>query len=222
MIKKLKPTIALIDSGIGGISVLRALINKFHYGNYIYYCDNLYMPYGNKKNKFLKSRLLKIIKELKEKYLVDLIIVACNTASSVLINENLENVICMDFNSNYTYLTTPLTKANLTADAIADKTLAKYIENNIDNEKKLNTIIKNHVKKYGLNKLNNLVLGCTHYELVYELFVKYCPNTKVLKNSDFLVERINYSPQSEDLDIVFLQSLNSLENENKLKRLLWR
>ena len=55
MLNKLKPTIAIIDSGIGGISVLKALLNKYHCGNYIYYADNLYMPYGKHTKSFVKK-----------------------------------------------------------------------------------------------------------------------------------------------------------------------
>ena len=51
----LSNSIAIIDSGIGGISVLKALINKFGTGNYIYYADNLYMPYGNKSKTVIKK-----------------------------------------------------------------------------------------------------------------------------------------------------------------------
>ena len=39
--------IAIIDSGIGGVSVLKQLTNKHGGGNFIYFADNLYMPYGN-------------------------------------------------------------------------------------------------------------------------------------------------------------------------------
>jgi len=65
MLNKLKPTIGIIDSGIGGISVLNQLISRFNAGNYIYFADNLNMPYGNMTKIQLKERLLEIIEVLK-------------------------------------------------------------------------------------------------------------------------------------------------------------
>ena len=64
------PTIAIVDSGIGGVSILRQLIAKHNAGNFIYYADNLNMPYGNKKQKWIKHRMDTIIKELQTKYCV--------------------------------------------------------------------------------------------------------------------------------------------------------
>ncbi len=222
MLNKLKPTLAIIDSGIGGISVLKALINKYKAGNYIYFADNLNMPYGNKSNKFLKSRLKNIIGNLKDNYKVDKVIVACNTASSVLKNEKLKDIYLIDFNKNYTYLTTCLTQKNNSGiTTIADKTLASFIENNIYNKPKLNKIIKEHIKKHHLNDLKTIVLGCTHYELVADLFKKNLKNTLVLNNSDFLLNKINFSPETDELTILYLTSLNSkayIEKLNDLTR----
>ena len=74
-------TIAIFDSGIGGISILRQLISKYKAGKYIYFADNLYMPYGNKDREFVKSRVNEIIDYLRQEHKVDKIIIACNTFS---------------------------------------------------------------------------------------------------------------------------------------------
>ena len=86
MLKGKNPTIAIVDSGIGGVSVLKQLIAKYNGGNFIYFADNLYMPYGNKNKIWLKNRIEEIIGILQDRYNVDYIIIACNTASSVLVN----------------------------------------------------------------------------------------------------------------------------------------
>ncbi len=223
MLNKLKPTLAIIDSGIGGISVLNALINKYGAGNYIYFADNLYMPYGNKNGEILKQRLKNIITNLKKNYDVDKVIVACNTASSVLKNEKLDDVYLMDFKKNYIYLSTLLTKnANTDIISIVDKSLASYIEKHIYEKEKLGNLLKRHIKRYELNKMDNLVLGCTHYELIKDLFIKYLPNTKILNNSDFLVDKIDYSPNTQETTILYLTSLNSKSYIEKLKNLTRR
>ena len=97
------------------------------------------MPYGKKSAQWLKSRVQSIIRMLFEKYNVDLIIIACNTASTV--TDRATNVITMKFINKYTYLATQLTKINLPDfDIIADNSLAKQIENNILNEMKIKQI----------------------------------------------------------------------------------
>ena len=223
MLKKLKPTIAILDSGIGGISILQSLIDKYKSGNYIYFADNLFMPYGNKRKRFLKKRVEAIIQKLIEKYNADMVIVACNTASSLIDENKYKNVLTMRFNPNIHCFATKLTKKMLDRDnVIADATLATQIEKNIFDKNKLDRLIKSHINKYKLNELDRFVLGCTHYELVIDIFKKYCPNTEIIKNSNYILKYINYFPNTTDLTILFLQSKNSGSYLNKLNKLIRR
>lgn len=223
MLKKLKPTIAILDSGIGGISILQSLIDKYKSGNYIYFADNLFMPYGNKRKRFLKKRVEAIIQKLIEKYNADMVIVACNTASSLIDENKYKYVLTMRFNPNIHCFATKLTKKMLDRDnVIADATLATQIEKNIFDKNKLDRLIKSHINKYKLNELDRFVLGCTHYELVIDIFKKYCPNTEIIKNSNYILKYINYFPNTTDLTILFLQSKNSESYLNKLNKLIRR
>lgn len=223
MLKKLKPTIAILDSGIGGISILQSLIKKYHSGNFIYFADNLYMPYGNKSKTFIKRRVESIILELFDKYEVDLVIIACNTASSLIDESKYKNVLTMKFNPNIHCFATKLTKKMLNREnVIADSTLAKRIEENIFDKEKLDRLIKYHIDRYKLNQLNSFVLGCTHYELAADIFEKYCPNTQVIKNSTYLMKNINYFPNTDQLTVEFLQSKNSYSYLMKLNKLIRR
>lgn len=215
------PTIAIVDSGIGGVSVLRQLIEKYNAGNYIYYADNLYMPYGNKNQKWLKSRMDTIINELQNNYKVDYIIIACNTASANIEAEKYRNVIIMSFENNLNYFATKLTQKSLKGkNVIADRTLAKLIENNIFHNQKLNIIIKKHIEKHGLNKLNSFVLGCTHYELVKTIFEKYCPNTKIINNSYFVLNEINFVNLQKELNVVVMLSKQNEKLKEKILMLI--
>ena len=223
MLQKLEPTIAIIDSGIGGLSVLNQLIDRYHSGNYIYFADSLYMPYGNKTKQFIAQRVKNIIQFLKDKYNPDVIILACNTASSILKDEKIDNVVCMQFSKVYRYLATPLTKRILKGvDILADSTLARNIENNIFNREKLEKIIKKHIKKNKLDSLESLVLGCTHYELVAEIFEKYCPKTQIINNSKYILDNIIYSPQQDECNVEYILSKQSLKYCQKLMRLTRR
>lgn len=223
MLKKLKPTIAVVDSGIGGVSVLRALINKFNAGNYIYFADNLYMPYGKRTKTFVKNRVEHIINFLNQNYLPDLIIIACNTASSSINGQDYANVCTMKFKTDKTILATPLTKKNMPShNVIADKTLAKQIEKNIFNHKKLKKIIANHIKKLKLTNVSDLILGCTHYELAINIFKDLLPNTHIKNNSDFVLNTIKFDPKTDETTILFLQSKFSKQCQENFYRLIGR
>ena len=225
MLNKLKTTIAVVDSGIGGTSVLSELIKKYPHYNYIYFADNLNMPYGKKSKRFLLKRAKEIIDVLKNSYKVDAIIIACNTLSSVICECMGENVYVMPFSLDKTYLATPLTKSVLTNHKIIpDANLATKIEQHIFNKPALNRIIKSHIKRFKLDNLNELVLGCTHYELCYEIFKKNCLNTKIYKNSDFLINnlKLDFNLLEEKPSVEIILSKPSKSYSEKIRRLIRR
>ena len=88
--------IAVIDSGVGGISVLRELIKIMPNENYIYFGDSINAPYGSKGKREVLDITRKNLEALKEKG-IKALVVACNTATSaavrILREENPELVI---------------------------------------------------------------------------------------------------------------------------------
>lgn len=220
MINK-NPTIAIVDSGIGGVAVLRAILNKYKYGNYIYYADNLFMPYGNKSKQQIKHRIDKIISHLKENYNAEYIIIACNTASTCINQLEHQNVFTMKFNTELTYLATELTKQNLTNyNVISDKTLASKIEENIFNKEKLHSIIQKHIVQHKLDCVKKLVLGCTHYELTKDIFEKYMENSEIINNSSYMVKDLNLHLNINETNIIILTSKQDRKLCETIRRLL--
>lgn len=212
--------IAIIDSGIGGISILRQLIRKHKTGKYIYFADNLYMPYGTKDRLFVKQRVEEIIDFLKNEYHVNKIIIACNTASSCLYGTKDKCLELLTFNKENKYLTTELTQKNLKGyDVIASKDLATDIERNIFKENKLNKIIKKQIEILNLDKEQEIILGCTHYELVADIFKKHCKHTEFRLNSSSLIDNIKVE-NTHEVKVTIIMSNKTKEYENKLIRLL--
>ena len=201
--------IAIIDSGIGGVSVLKQLINKFGIGNYVYYADNLYMPYGNKSKSFISKRIDYLITLLKTKYNAEVVIIACNTASTSLDVSKYTNVLTMQFNKNLTYYATNLTKENLkNINVIADNNLPFLIEKYIFDIKELERWRKHHIKLHKLNEYKEIILGCTHYELATNIFQNYAKNTKFINNSSFIIDNIKVD-KSNYLNIHLITSKTS-------------
>ncbi len=77
--------IGLFDSGIGGFSVLIELFKKIPEAEYLYVADEAFAPYGPKSDEVIFERS-KYIVNLLLKQEVDLIVVACNTATAVSID----------------------------------------------------------------------------------------------------------------------------------------
>jgi len=80
-----KPTILFFDSGVGGLSVyqeVKQLLPDYHY---LYCFDNAYFPYSEKPEEGIVERTLKICQRIDNMYPLDLIVIACNTASTVVL-----------------------------------------------------------------------------------------------------------------------------------------
>ena len=80
-----KPTILFFDSGVGGFSVyqeVKQLLPDYHY---LYCFDNAYFPYSEKPEEGIVERTLKICQRIDNMYPLDLIVIACNTASTVVL-----------------------------------------------------------------------------------------------------------------------------------------
>ena len=78
--------VGLFDSGIGGLTVLKSLIDRYPLNDYIYLGDTKNLPYGSKT----KDELLTLAKHNVEFLLtkkVDMIVIACGTVSSNCLSE---------------------------------------------------------------------------------------------------------------------------------------
>ena len=192
--------IGVFDSGIGGLTVLKTLINKYPNNEYIYYGDTINLPYGNKTIKELQELSSLDIEFLLNKQ-VDIIIIACGTVSSNCINylKNKYNIKIYDIispvinylnNSNYNNIGVIATnrtidshifKNNLNQDKtiyeINTPDLVPLIESN--NLSNINDTLDKYLSNYK-NKLDILVLGCTHYPVLYNHINNYLNNKVIL------------------------------------------
>lgn len=76
--------IAVFDSGVGGISVLRELIKLLPEENYLYFGDSANAPYGKKTTEEVRQLTLAAAENLMEQN-VKALVVACNTATAAAI-----------------------------------------------------------------------------------------------------------------------------------------
>lgn len=79
--------IGVFDSGIGGLSVLRALQKSLPHEHFVYLADNAHAPYGEKTDLYVRQRTHAIAKHLLAQHQIKALVVACNTATAAAIHE---------------------------------------------------------------------------------------------------------------------------------------
>lgn len=218
--------IGLLDSGIGGLTVLKRLIDKCPNHEYIYFGDTLNMPYGEKSREELIECGNKVI-EFLENNNVDLIIIACGTLSNNIdylkSNTKLISLIPLlnkklDKYREVTIMATPLSiKTNIYKKYIHTKLnlipcygLAEAIEHN-DNIK-INKLLGNYLKDINSDIL---LLGCTHYPIIKNNIKKYY-NGDIIGLDEFIVgEIINLKESNFKLKLYFSYIDDNLINNVK-------
>ncbi len=78
---KTNAPIGIFDSGIGGLTITRALVNRLPYENIIYFGDTAHLPYGDKSTASIQTWSIQIADILLAKK-CKLILIACNSASA--------------------------------------------------------------------------------------------------------------------------------------------
>ena len=213
--------IGVVDSGIGGFTVLKALQNRLPNENYLYYGDSMRMPYGERENDELIMLANTIISDL-EKRGVKAIVLACNTLSSLIVELTAqvplfsvieagvqETLNCRDRGLVGLIATTATVKNRgyekelelWTKDveyiAQGTHTLAKVINDGQSDLKILKHNIEEAVEPIllkGLKRgivIEELLLGCTHFPIVSVTIRQMYPELELINPANGLVNQLN-------------------------------
>lgn len=184
--------VGVFDSGVGGISVLRALVRELPHERFVFYGDSAHAPYGEKS----EAEVL----ELSRSIAVDLldsgckaIVIACNTATSAAakalraeypsvpiigVEPALKPAVLAKRDGRVLVMATPMTvrlekfqrllrtwgdEANVTA--VSCEGLAARIERGDLEADDLIGLLRRLVGGYS-GRVDGVVLGCTHYPFV--------------------------------------------------------
>ena len=91
------PTILVFDSGLGGLTVLREIVRARPDAHYVYVADDAFFPYGHHSEEQIIARVVPLIGELIARHAPDLVVIACNTASTLVMShlrERLQGALC--------------------------------------------------------------------------------------------------------------------------------
>lgn len=81
-----RPTIGVFDSGVGGLTVLRALLDRIPAADYLYFGDTARLPYGSKSAATVAYYAVGAVRHLQNQG-VDFLVIACNTATALAFPE---------------------------------------------------------------------------------------------------------------------------------------
>ncbi len=206
--------IGVFDSGIGGLSVLKQLIRFLPSEKFVYLGDIARVPYGNKSPEIVKQYAAECTKFLLSKD-IKLIVVACNTVSSVAIEEVKQiagEIMVIDMiepasvaaviatnNSNIGVIGTRATilsnsylnmikniaiESEVNIILKACPILVPLIEEGMLNHKATRIITEEYLSDMKANNIDTLILGCTHYPLLSQLFNELLPGVNLIDTGE--------------------------------------
>lgn len=191
--------IGMFDSGLGGISVLRAARNELPGENFIFYGDNQNAPYGDKSEAQIKALTFACANTLVARG-VKAIVVACNTATGTCIQQirqkldvpviSVEPAIkpaCMAPGSGKvlmmaTLATTKLSRYLALQSRMPDPDrvinvacpgLVDRIEQGVFSDDAFDDLFDRFLSPYHGMEIDGIVLGCTHYPFIRGAISRY-------------------------------------------------
>ena len=81
-----RQTILVFDTGLGGLTVLREIVRTRPDAHYVYVADDAFFPYGHRSEEQVIARAVPLIGELIGSHAPDLVVIACNTASTLVLS----------------------------------------------------------------------------------------------------------------------------------------
>ena len=185
--------IAVFDSGVGGISVLRHLLKQLPGERFVYFGDSANAPYGSRPTEEVRALTLAAVEKLLAEYPLKALVIACNTATAAAVKDvrathpelivvGIEpalkvaadhfpggrvGVLATEVTLREEKFDTLLHRfdENVTIYKIPAPGLVELVEKGMVDTPQTEALLKKVLKPY-LGKLDAVVLGCTHYPFV--------------------------------------------------------
>ncbi|MCS6904048.1 MAG: glutamate racemase [Bacteroidia bacterium] len=213
---QLNRAIGVFDSGLGGLTIVKAIKELLPKESVLYYGDTAHLPYGDKSPEVVRSYIRRIARFLASEG-VKAIVVACNTASAVLDEEfysvcqnipvvevitpavqealrysarrNIGVIGTKTTIQSHIYLKKILEKApNALVVEKATPLLVPLIEEGWQNQPFCSHVIEAYLSDTGFRHIDTLILGCTHYPVIQKEIESY-----FAQNFEFQVKVVNSS-----------------------------
>ncbi len=219
--------IGVFDSGLGGISVLRACAAQMPHENFIFFGDSANAPYGEKSPEKVRSLTFQAVAALLRQG-VKAIVIACNTATSTAITPlrhaypripiigiepAVKPAVSAEDSSSVIVMATPLTiqqdkyqklaaacstEANVIS--LPCKGLASMVEAGILEGEPLDAYLQALFLPFRHCAVDYIVLGCTHYPFVRDAIRKnFGRPVSIIDGSDGTARQLRRQLKAADL-----------------------
>jgi len=211
--------IGVIESGVGGISVLKCIRAHLPHENLIYVADSKFAPYGEKAKEEITRRVLTAFDFL-NKQEVKSVVVACNTATAASIQivrdkfnypiigmePAVKPASLMSKNKVVGVLATSGTLLSAKFSALLEHHgndihfitqpcfgLVELVEKGDLGSSALNALLKKYIDPLLKEDIDTLVLGCTHYSFIKPAIQKLMPDhIKIVETGDAVANYLNH------------------------------
>ena len=196
--------IGVFDSGVGGLSNMKGIIDILPHEDIIFFGDNARVPYGNKSAATIKKFTQQIVQFLLDQE-VKAIVIACNTISATakdIVLQMANGIPVIDVISSGASVAIDTTKNNkigviATLTTVASNAYQKqihtinpsiqvlshacplfvpFVEEDLCEHPALELIARDYLKPLLNSNIDCLILGCTHYPLLKSMIQKICGN----------------------------------------------
>jgi glutamate racemase len=237
--------IAVFDSGLGSLSIVRELRKTIPAENILYFADTMNFPYGKKSKEQLKSIIIRSIKFL-EKYRPKLIVMASNTPS-VQIFDEIKNEFSVDIiptkpplkqavkmskkkhiaimgtegllnSKEFNYLINKEVPQDIFITKIDSTDIIDIIENGsfLVQEKQTMKIIQKIIKSNFEDSIDTVVLSSTHLPFIKNYLIELIPAVKIIDSSAIVAKDVkNFLKFNKDLIKNGTGKLEILVSSNK-------
>lgn len=219
--------IGIFDSGVGGLTVVKSLLDKLPNENIVYLADSKHMPYGDKTNDQIIKYVMDDVKFLNN-YELKAILIACNTADAVASSEVKQAYSVPVFGviedaCKVAIKTTKNDRIGVIATSAAIKAdeyhkqllrfnphikvysqacpfLVPLIEEgkfDIGNQE-IRYILEDYLTPLLENDIDTLILGCTHYDLLSQIIKDMYPNLNLVSSSRCVIDNLSKQIEKND------------------------
>lgn len=214
--------IGFLDSGIGGVTVLKEALKILPNENFVFFSDSKNNPYGDKTDEEITNRCKQILDLFFTKYKCKAVVIACNTASAksaqTLRQIYHQPIIAIEPAYKMVHDLNPdgftlvmATKGTIESEKF-HKLFYKYYNHNSsvipcvgmadlieqDRQEDLDKYLEKLLQEYK-NKVDNVVLGCTHYPLATKNINKVLGNVNFFDGAQGTVRQLKRKLEENDL-----------------------
>lgn len=211
--------IGVFDSGVGGLTVVKSIIEAMPDENIVYFGDTAHVPYGSRSKEQITEYVIDDVKFL-SKFNIKAVVIACNTADSIardtvskmfplpffgVVEPAAEKSAKITKNGRIGVIATNATVSSgayekaigrinpsLTVISKACPLLVPLVENNRyrKNDGVIETVLREYLEPLKDQDIDTLVLGCTHYPLLYDVISEILPGVTLISSSDAAAEAL--------------------------------